>query len=132
MGCLIFYIVVLFVSVYLALPVVLTRFVSTRIEDSRNFQLSSPPLVGFLMGLYCSLGATLAIKYLVFDENVLSYSYYSNLLWIIAPITGVIAGVSIQIGVRLKTWLEKVCFICGVLILWILACFATLLIIVPE
>jgi len=132
MGCLLFYVVVFFVSVFLAVPVVLTRFISTRIEDSRNFQFIGPPLMGFLMAMYCSLGAVLAIKYLAFDENVLSYSYYSDLLLKIAAIVGVIAGVSVQIGVRLRTRLEKTSFISGILILWIFACFTTLLIIVPE
>ncbi len=84
------------------------------------------------MGLYCYLGSSLALRFLGFDENLLSYSYPGDPFRTGMPIAGVISGVLLQIGARLETRIEKVLFICGVLILVFMAAITGVLVMAPE
>ena len=117
---------------YFALPVAPLHFVSSRYGNSRIFRLITPPITGILLGLYCSLGAFLVIKYLGFDESVLAYSYVANPYRTIVTIVGAISGVLLQTGARFRTRIEKTFFICGTLILLLVALFTGLLIMTPE
>jgi hypothetical protein len=132
MGCLLIYIVAIPLMMVLALPVILMRLITSRVESTHISRLFGPLIAGVLMGLYCSLGASLAINYFAGNENMLSYSYASNLLRIIAPIVGVVSGMCIQVGARLETRLEKMCYVFGIFCLVILAFYTTILIVAPE
>ena len=117
---------------YFLLPVVPLRFISSRCGNSLIFRLIAPLLAGILLGLYCSLGAFLVIKYLGFDEGVLTYSYVADPYRTIVTIVGAISGVLLQIGARFRTRIEKTFFILGTLMLLLIALFSGFLIMSPE
>jgi len=127
-----FFTVVIIIAFYLMLPVPLLILLSSWLGGSRVGKTTTFLITGILMGLYAGLSCSFAINYFSRNDVILiSHREYSHLLQIASPIIGAISGIFLLFGIRLKTSIEKIFFIFGLIAVLILAFFAGFLILVP-
>jgi len=118
--------------IYLGWPIVPFRLLAVRFWNYKVFRLIAPPVAGLLMSRYWALGASLAVRYLGFGENLLSYHYASHPFLSIAPVAGAASGFLILIGIRLHSTVEKALFTIGCLMILMTSLYTGFLIIAPE
>ena len=130
--CGLFWVFVIGACIYLGWPIVPVRLLVLRFGNSNIFKLIAPPAAGLLMSRYWAFGASLAVGYLGFGENLLSYHYASSPFLSIAPIAGAASGFLILIGIRLHSTVENALFTIGCLMILVMSLYTGFLIIAPE
>jgi hypothetical protein len=118
--------------IYLGWPIVPFRLLAVQFWNYKVFRMIAPPVAGLLMSQYWAFGASLAVRYLGFGENLLSYHYASSPYLSLAPIAGAASGFLILIGARLNLTVEKILFASGCFVLLMISLYTGFLIIAPE
>jgi len=114
------------------LPIPLLRLFHHWFGFSKISRIITILIAGILMGFYARMGALLAVKYLSDGYSVLSYWEGRHYLLIVSPIAGAISGIFLQSGIQLRTTINKLLFIFGLLVLLMLALFTGILIMTPD
>jgi hypothetical protein len=118
--------------IYLGWPIVPFHLLAVRFWNYKVFRLIAPLAAGLLMSQYWALGASLAVKYLGFGENLLSYHYASSPFLSVAPVIGAASGFLILSGIRRHLTVEKAFFTMGCLMILGISLYTGFLFIAPE